>query len=180
MSPMPIYDGADAVMLSAESASGRHPVQAVDMMNRIIEQTEGDPLYRQLMDAAHTPAVPGAVDVAQAVCVAMHRVTTLLQAAAIVCYTSSGHTSLRAARERPEAPVLSLTPHIATARRMTLVWGVHSVSIQDVSTVAQMTAIACEVARRERFADTGQIVVTIAGMPFGESGTTNLLRVSLA
>lgn len=174
-----IYDGVDAVMLSAESASGRHPVQAVDMMNRIIEQTEGDPLYRQLMDAAHTAAVPGEVDIPEAACVAMNRAATLLDAAAIVCYTSSGHTSLRAARERPEAPVLSLTPHLSTARRMALVWGVHSVSIQDVSTVVQMTAIACEVARRERFADEGQIVVSIAGMPFGEPGTTNLLRIAV-
>ena len=173
-----IYDGADAVMLSAESASGRYPVDAVAMMNRIIEQVEADPLYRQLVDASHTASVPGRVDVAEAVCCAMRRAVTLLQAAAIVCYTSSGHTSLRAARERPEAPVLSLTPHLATARRLALVWGVHSVHIDDVADVRQMTAIAIAIARRERFADTGQTIVAIAGMPFGEAGTTNLLRIA--
>ena len=173
-----IYDGADAVMLSAESASGRYPVDAVAMMNRIIEQVEADPLYRQLVDASHTASVPGQVDVAEAVCCAMRRAVTLLQAAAIVCYTSSGHTSLRAARERPEAPVLSLTPHLATARRLALVWGVHSVHIDDVADVRQMTAIAIAIARRERFADTGQTIVAIAGMPFGEAGTTNLLRIA--
>ena len=173
-----IYDGADAVMLSAESASGKHPVEAVDMMDRIITQVESDPQYRQLIDASHTPAQPGQVDVAEAVCCAMRRAVALLQAAAIVCYTSSGHTSLRAARERPEAPVLSLTPHIETARRLALVWGIHSVHIEDVADVRQMTAIACELAVREGFAQTGQSIVTIAGMPFGSAGTTNLLRIA--
>jgi pyruvate kinase len=150
----------------------------VAIMNRIIEEVESDPLYRQLIDASHTESVPGQVDVAEAVCCAMRRAVTLLQAAAIVCYTSSGHTSLRAARERPEAPVLSLTPSLGTARRLALAWGVHSVHIEDVATVLQMTAIACEVAKRERFADTGQTIVAIAGMPFGEAGTTNLLRIA--
>lgn len=119
-----IYDGADAVMLSAESASGKHPLEAVTMMNRIIEEVESDPLYRQLIDTSHTSARPGG-DVAEAVCCAMRRAVALLQAAAIVCYTRSGHTSLRAARERPESPVLSLTPSMETARRLALVWDVH-------------------------------------------------------
>lgn len=173
-----IYDGADAVMLSAESASGKHPVAAVDMMNRIIQQVEGDPSYRQWIDAAYAQAMPGQVDVAEAVCCAMRRAVSLLQAAAIVCYTSSGHTSLRAARERPEAAILSLTPKIATARRLALAWGVHSVHIPDVVDVPQMTTVACEIARREGFAAAGQTIVAIAGMPFGEAGTTNLLRIA--
>ncbi|WP_397408997.1 pyruvate kinase [Polaromonas sp.] len=172
-----IYDGADAVMLSAESASGQFPVEAVKMMDRIIEQVEGDPQYRQLIDASHTTARPGG-DVAEAVCCAMRRAVSLLQAAAIVCYTSSGHTSLRAARERPESPVLSLTPNITTARRLALVWGVHSVHIEDVSDVSQMTEIAAEIARREHFAQSGQTIVAIAGMPFGTPGTTNLMRIA--
>ena len=117
-----IYDGADAVMLSAESAAGKYPVAAVAMMNRIIEGTEADPQYRQLIEASHTPAEAGRADVAEAVCCAMRRTVALLQAAAIVCYTTSGHTSLRAARERPEAPILSLTPDLAVARRLALAW----------------------------------------------------------
>jgi pyruvate kinase len=108
----------------------------------------------------------------------MRRTVALLQAAAIVCYTSSGHTSLRAARERPEAPVLSLTPHLETARRLALVWGIHSVHIEDVAAVRQMTAIACDIAVREGFARSGQTIVTVAGMPFGSAGTTNLLRIA--
>lgn len=172
-----IYDGADAVMLSAESASGQFPVEAVKMMNRIIEQVEGDPQYRQLIDASHTAARPGG-DVAEAICCAMRRAVSLLQAAAIACYTSSGHTSLRAARERPESPILSLTPSIGVARRLALVWGVHSVHIADVSDVSQMTDLACEVARSEKFADSGQTIVAIAGMPFATPGTTNLMRIA--
>jgi len=174
-----IYDGADAVMLSAESASGKYPVVAVDMMNRIIEQVEADPACRQLIDASHSSARPGG-DVAEAVCCAMRRAVTLLQAAAIVCYTSSGHTSLRAARERPESPILSLTPRLATARRLTLVWGVHSVHTADVDDVDQMTARASDAARRDRFAKAGQFIVVIAGMPFGTPGTTNLIRIATA
>ncbi len=172
-----IYDGADAVMLSAESASGQFPIEAVKMMNRIIEQVEGDAQYRQLIDASHTAARPGG-DVAEAVCCAMRRAVSLVQAAAIVCYTSSGHTSLRAARERPESPILSLTPSIGVARRLALVWGVHSVHIADVSDVSQMTDLACELASSEKFADSGQTIVAIAGMPFATSGTTNLMRIA--
>lgn len=172
-----IYDGADAVMLSAESASGKHPVEAVDMMNRIIQQVEADPLYRQLVDASHSSARPGG-DVAEAVCCAMRRAVALLQAAAIVCYTSSGHTSLRTARERPESPILSLTPSLAAARRLALAWGVHSVHTEDVADESQMSGIACEVARREGFAEAGQMIVAIAGVPFGTPGTTNLLRIA--
>lgn len=173
-----IYDGADAVMLSAETASGRYPLAAVDMMNRVIEQVEADPSYRELIDASHTLTVTGQADATEAVCSAMRRSVSVLQAAAIVCYTSSGHTSLRAARERPEAPILSLTPHVRTARRLALAWGVHSVHIDDVADVGQMTAIACEIARREKFAEVGETIVAIAGMPFGEAGTTNLLRIA--
>ena len=172
-----IYDGADAVMLSAESAAGDYPVEAVTMMNRIIVQVESDPLYRQLIDASHSEARPSG-DVAEAVCCAMRRAVALLQASAIVCYTSSGHTSLRAARERPESPVLSLTPKLSTARRLALVWGVHSVHIDDVGSAEEMTEVARRIAGRERFAQAGQFIVAIAGMPFGTPGTTNLMRIA--
>ena len=172
-----IYDGADAVMLSAESASGKFPVEAVLMMNRIVEQVEADPQYRQMIDASHAEARPGG-DMAEAVCSAMRRVVSLLEAAAIVSYTSSGHTSLRAARVRPESPVLSLTPNLATARRLAMVWGVHSVHIPDVTDVDQMVDLACDVARQEKFAKAGQVIVAIAGMPFGTPGTTNLMRIA--
>jgi pyruvate kinase len=173
-----IYDGADAVMLSAESASGKYPFEAVSMMSRIIEQVEADPAYRQVINASHPPERQA--DVADAVCSAMRCAVSMLHAAAIVCYTRSGHTSLRAARERPESPVLSLTPLVSTARRLAVVWGIHSVQIDGVTDVNEMTAVACEVARREGFAVAGQIIVAIAGMPFGRAGTTNVMRIATA
>jgi len=118
-----IYDGADAVMLSAESASGKYPLQAVSMMSRIIEQVEADPTYRQVINASYTPAPPGQTGIADAVCGAVRCAVSTLHAAAIVCYTRSGQTSLHAARERPECPVLSLSPIESTARRLAVVWG---------------------------------------------------------
>ena len=173
-----VYDGADAVMLSAESASGKYPVEAVAMMNRIIAQVETDPLYRQVINASHPPEREA--DVADAVCSAVRCAVAMLHAAAIVCYTRTGHTSLRAARERPESPVLSLTPIVATARRLTVAWGIHSVQIDGVTDVNEMTAVACEIARREGFAVSGQFIVALAGMPFGSAGTTNLMRIATA
>ena len=173
-----IYDGADAVMLSAESASGKYPVAAVEMMNRIVQEVEADPLYRQLIDASRAPALPGEVSVSEAVCCAMRRVVTLLRCAAVVSFTRSGATSLRAARERPEAPVLGLTPVMQTARRLALAWGVHPVHIEDVANVTEMTAVACRVAGEQGFTTSSQTVVVIAGVPFGASGSTNLLRIA--
>jgi len=172
-----IYDGADAVMLSAESAAGRYPVEAVDMMSRLITEVEGDPQYLQLMNASR-PSAPAGAGAADAVCCAVRHAVALMHASAIVCYTSSGHTSLRVARERPEAPVLSLTPHLRVARRMALAWGIHSVHIEDVADVDQMTAKACAVACQEGFAQGGQTLVVIAGVPFGTPGTTNLMRIA--
>ena len=173
-----IYDGADAVMLSAESASGKYPVEAVGMMSRIIQQVEADPLYRQVIDASHTRALPGHLDTAAAICSAMREVVSLLHAVAIVCYSRSGHTTLGAARERPESPILSLTPILSTARRLAVAWGVHSVHTADVFDVDEMTAVACKIARSEGFASQGQTIVAIAGVPFGVPGTTNLIRVA--
>ena len=173
-----IYDGADAVMLSAESASGKYPLEAVSMMSRIVEQVEADPAYRQFINASHPPEREA--DVADAGCSAMRCAVSMLHAAAIICYTRSGHTSLRAARERPECPVLSLTPITSTARRLALVWGIHSVQIDGVTDVDEMTTVACEVARREGFAQSGQIIVAIAGVPFGHAGTTNVMRIATA
>ena len=173
-----VYDGADAVMLSAESASGKYPWEAVSIMNRIIEEVEADPVYRQVINASYTPPPPGEAGIAEAVCGAMRCAVAMLRAAAIVCYTRSGRTSLRAARERPECPVMTLTPNGSTARRLALVWGIHSVRIDGVSSVNEMTAVACETALREGFAQSGQHIIAIAGMPFGSATTTNLMRIA--
>jgi len=170
-----VYDGADAVMLSAESASGRFPLEAVRMMNNIIEQTESDPYYAESIHAAQAPARAG---IADAIGLALRNVADLLDVAATVAYTSSGHSALRVARERPRAPIIGMTPKLATARRLALAWGVHAVLIHDVASVTEMTEFACATAGREGLAQPGQTVVIAAGMPFGAAGTTNLLRIA--
>jgi pyruvate kinase len=170
-----IYDGVDAVMLSAESASGRYPVEAVTMMNKIIVQTESDPLYAESVAAGQSPARR---EIADAIGLAMRNVADLLDVAATVAYTSSGHSALRLARERPHAPIIGMTPKLATARALALVWGVHAVLVHDVADVTEMTDFASLTARREGLACAGQTVVIAAGMPFGTSGTTNLLRIA--
>ncbi|WP_197326685.1 pyruvate kinase [Ralstonia solanacearum] len=170
-----VYDGTDAVMLSAESASGKHPVAAVGIMNRIIAETERDPLYRNLIDAQHQAPLPTRQD---AICAALRDVTHILGAVATVTYTSSGKTSLRAARERPLAPIVSITPRRDTARRLALAWGVHSTVSPDVDNVDEMVEAACRAAAREGFAVAGDPIAITAGMPFGQAGTTNLLRLA--
>lgn len=173
-----IYDGADAVMLSAESAAGKFPLEAVSFMNRIISGTEADPLYRQLIDASHAQTESAQHDVAQAICSAMRSAAASVHAEAIVCYTSSGNSSLRAARERPDAPILSLSHDLAVSRKLSLVWGVHSVHINDPDDASKLATMAAEVALSEGFAKKGKPIVIIAGLPFGESGSTNLMRIT--
>jgi pyruvate kinase len=173
-----IYDGADAVMLSAESASGQYPREAVAMMDRIIAEVERDPHYRTVIDASHSAPRP---TVADAICSSLRQTASLVPVAAMVTYTRSGYTSLRAARERPVVPVVSITPELPVARRLALAWGVHSVHVEhDVSDVPGMVETGCAVARDEGYAKPGDIVVIAAGMPFGQAGTTNLLHIARA
>jgi pyruvate kinase len=170
-----IYDGADAVMLSAESASAKYPVEAVAMMDRIIARTESDPQYREGLDASHTRPEANTPD---AIGWAARSVAGLLDVAAMVAYTSSGSSALRMARERPRAPIIGMTPRRSTARRLALVWGVNAVLCHDVMDVAEMTELAVATARKLRFAEAGHTIVIAAGMPFGTPGTTNLLRIA--
>jgi pyruvate kinase len=171
-----IYEGTDAVMLSAESASGQYPLEAVRIMDRIIREVEQDPLYRLMIDAAHPDPEPNLPD---AICCALRRAAGLLEVAAAVTYTSSGYTSLRAARERPAAPILSLSADTGVARRMTLVWGVHSVLTDVLDNIDEVTSQACRAARDEGFARPGDVIAITAGTPFGVAGNTNLLKLAV-
>lgn len=170
-----IYEGADAVMLSAESASGRYPIEAVKMMSSIIAHTERDPNYRTAIDSSRAEPLARTAD---AIGCAMRDITGLLNAAATVAYTSSGYSALRMARERPRAPIIGMTPRLATARRLALAWGVHAVLCHEVVDVPEMSELACRTALKEGFGAAGQTIVISAGMPFGTSGTTNLLRIA--
>ncbi|NQW51796.1 MAG: pyruvate kinase [Rhodospirillales bacterium] len=170
-----VYDGTDAVMLSAESASGSYPLEAVTMMDRILKSVETDPLYRRLMDASrHEPEAT----TADAISAAARQCAHTLSAAAIVTYTNTGSTTLRAARERPDVRILCLTPNIDTARRMTLTWGVHPVQTEDAHNFADMVQRAVRVARQQKIAKEGERLVVTAGVPFGTPGATNILRIA--
>jgi pyruvate kinase len=170
-----VYDGADAMMLSAESATGDYPIESVSMMNRIIARVERDPLYRRLIGAQHPEPESTAPD---AISAAAAQVAHTLSAAAIITYTTSGSTALRAARERPDVPILCLTAVRETARRLALVWGTHCVETSDVSSFSEMVDKACRIAREEALAEPGQRLVVTAGVPFGTPGATNVLRIA--
>ena len=170
-----IYDSADAVMLSAETAVGEHPVAAATAMNRIIFEVEHDPQYRKLVDASRPE--PGKT-VADAICNSLQHVSHVMPISTTFTYTESGFSSFRAARERPEAPVIGCTPNINTARKLALVWGVHAVVAQDLGDIDEMVRNAIEITLREGFGELGDIIAITAGMPFGRTGTTNLLRLT--
>ena len=170
-----IYHGADAVMLSAESASGQFPLEAVAMMDRIIKAAENDRSYYRPMSDAARPAP--AATIPDAICAGISDITHLLPIAAVVTYTSSGSSSLRASRERPPAPILSMGSSKAIARRLTLAWGVHSVEVEQLETLDAMSIQATETATAEEFAKPGEMIVVAAGTPIGVSGTTNMLKI---
>jgi pyruvate kinase len=170
-----VYDGADAVMLSAESASGDYPVEAVAMMDRIIRRVEVGPAYRRIVDTQHPEPEATAAD---AISAAAAQVAHTLSAAAICTYTTSGSTTLRAARERPEVPILCLTSQLETARKLALVWGTHCVHTEDVHSFSEMVVKACGIALDQELAASGQRLVVTAGVPFGTPGATNVLRIA--
>lgn len=170
-----VFDGADAVMLSAESAAGQYPVEAVATMDSIAREVEGDPFYRQIIAGQRQPPESTGAD---AIAEAARSIAERLNLAAIMCWTSSGSTALRVARERSARPVLALTPSIYTARRLAIAWGVHCVNVDDASSLDDMVERACRIAFSEEFAKPGGRVVIIAGVPLGTPGATNMLRIA--
>ncbi|MDD9917137.1 MAG: pyruvate kinase, partial [Rhodospirillaceae bacterium] len=170
-----VYDGADAVMLSAETAAGKYPVEAASMMNRIIERVERAPNYRRMIDADELEPEATAAD---AISAAARQVAHTLSATAIVTFTTSGSTTLRAARERPEVPIIGLTPNVKTARRLSVVWGVHTVHSSDARDFQDMVTKASHFAVADGFAQESDRIIITAGVPFGTPGATNVLRVT--
>ena len=170
-----IYDGSDAVMLSAETAVGDYPVEAVMMMDRIIQQVEKDPHYRRMLETQRYAPEATAAD---AITAAARQVAQTISASVIVTFSSTGSTTLRCARERPVVPILGLTPRADTARKLALAWGVHSVQTEDLKTFRDMVELAIRVAKQEEFTDAGDPLVITAGVPFGTPGATNILRIA--
>ncbi len=170
-----VYEGADAVMLSAETAAGQYPVEAVTMMDRIIRRVQADPLYFRGLRAESAAPENTSSD---AISTAAREVAETVGAAAILSYTTSGATALRAARVRPNVPVLALTARLETARRLAIVWGLHCVHTRDVTSFNDMVLSATRTAHKEGFAAPGDRVVITAGVPFGTPGATNVLRIA--
>ncbi len=166
-----VYDGADALMLSGETAVGAFPADAVAMMDRIMATVEQDPLYDPLAGA---PRATGA----DAISAAARQVARTIGASAIVTYSVSGTTTLRASRVRPDVPILGLTPNMVAARRLALAWGVHSVHTEDARSFSGMVKRAMAIAGEEGFARRGDRIVVTAGVPFGTPGSTNTLHIA--
>ncbi|MBL8772913.1 MAG: pyruvate kinase [Phenylobacterium sp.] len=170
-----VFDGADAVMLSAESAAGKYPVETVRMMDRIVARIEED----SDLKAARTGMRPKPEkSSADAICAAARQVAETIEAKAIAAFSLSGRTVIRMSRERPDTPILGLTPSLQTARRMALVWGVHALTSEATHTMTETVSQAAALARQSGFARRRDEIVVIAGVPFGRSGGTNSLRVT--
>lgn len=169
-----IYDGADAVMLSAESAVGQYPIEAVSVMDRIIRKTESHKDYRSILNALEPVVEP---TIQHAVSAAAADVASLIDAKVIVAFTSSGATAYRIARKRPTVPILAITPDESIVRRLVLTWGAHAIRTKDVESFREMIAQAAEHAVSQGYCRKGDRIVTVAGVPFGVAGSTNNLRV---
>ncbi|CAD5106872.1 Pyruvate kinase [Pseudomonas carbonaria] len=169
-----VAEGTDAVMLSAETASGDYPLEAVQMMSKIIRQVENGPDYQAQLDVGRPQAEATASD---AISCAIRRISAILPVAALVNYTESGTSSLRASRERPTATILSLTPSRHTARRLTVAWGIYSVINERLQQVEAVSSTALQAAQAQGLAKPGDTVVITAGIPFGQPGSTNTLRI---
>lgn len=170
-----VYEGADAIMLSAESATGAWPDKAVATMDRIAQAVERDTLYRGIISAQRYEPQQTSAD---AISGAARAIAETLQPAAIVCYTGSGSTGLRISRERTDTPVIALTPIPGTARRLALVWGLHCVLTEDATDLDDMVTRATRIAYREGFAQPGQRIIITAGLPLGTPGATNMIRIA--
>jgi pyruvate kinase len=170
-----VFDGADAVMLSAESAAGQFPVEAVTMMDKIATTVEGDPLYVSIIDSQRNEPESTTAD---AIMAAVHEVTSTIHARAIICWTKSGSTALRASRERSDAPIIALTPQLEVSRRLSLAWGLHCIYTEDAQDLDDMVDRAARFAYLEGFAKPGERIVVTAGVPLRTPGATNMLRVA--
>lgn len=170
-----VFEGSDAIMLSAESAAGKFPVEAVSTMNRIAEEVERDPVYRSVIQNQRPDPEASAAD---AIAEAARQIAETLDLSAIICWTSSGSTALRMSRERPKSPIVAISPNTSTGRKLSLAWGVHCVVAEDAKNQDDMVDRACRMAFRDGFAKAGQRVIIVAGVPLGTPGATNMVRIA--
>ncbi|MDQ2094504.1 pyruvate kinase [Rhodalgimonas zhirmunskyi] len=172
-----IYEGTDAVMLSAESAAGQYPVEAVTTMNNVAEAVESDPTYREVIEASRI-ATSGRESVAEGIVSAAREIAETTDIKVICCFTQSGTTALLTARERPRVPIIAMTSLRGTARRLALSWGTNCIMTGELQRFKQAVVNSARAARVHGFAGTQDQIVVIAGVPFNQPGTTNILRVA--
>ncbi|MEM9780385.1 MAG: pyruvate kinase, partial [Pseudomonadota bacterium] len=170
-----IYEGADAVMLSAESAAGDYPIEAVTTMSNVAISVEHDDTYRQVIDASRTPSKQS---VGEAITAAAREVAETTEVKAICCFTHSGTTASLMSREKPRVPIIALTPKPRTARRLTLTWGLHCVVTPEVERFKMAVVNAARAAKAGGFGEDSDFIVVTAGVPFNTPGSTNILRVA--
>ena len=170
-----IYEGADAVMLSAESAAGKHPIKAVEMMNSVAVEIENDDSFRQIIETSRP--IMG-TDTSNAITVAAREVSERTDVKAICCFTHSGTTAILTSRERPKIPIIALTPELSIARKLALNWGLHCIVTEKVDRFKQAVIKAVRAAKNEGFASLDDKIIITAGVPFNIPGTTNILRVA--
>ena len=170
-----IYEGADAIMLSAESAAGRYPIEAVTTMNNVAIAVEKDPAYRQVIESSR---VIQRETISDGIVAAAREIAEATNIKAIACFSQSGSTAALVARERPRVPIIALTPQMSTARRMALTWGLHNAICEPQERFKGAVLAAIHVARRDGFAQVEDMIVLTAGVPFNVKGTTNILRVA--
>lgn len=168
-----IYEEADAVMLSAESASGQYPIEAVTMMDRIIRRVEEDPAYNNSYIISQEDS-----STSLAITAATRQVAESVNAAVVATFTTTGNTSFLAAKARPSCPILGVTPSIKVARQLNLAWGVHPIQSQEITSLSEAVSCALEVSTKEGFAMTGDRLVITAGVPFRVAGSTNVIRIA--
>ncbi|MEZ5673799.1 MAG: pyruvate kinase [Thalassovita sp.] len=170
-----IYEGADAVMLSAESAAGQYPIEAVTTMSNVATEVESDPTYTEIIEASRHAKRS---TVADGIVAAAREIAETTDIKAICCYTESGTTALLTARERPRVPIIAMTSLRRTARRLALSWGTNCVMSEEVTRFKQAVVSAARAARSEGFATAEDQILVVAGVPFNVPGTTNILRVA--
>lgn len=170
-----IYEGADAVMLSAESAAGNFPIEAVETMDAVAREVEADSSYREIIEASRTE---GKSTVSDSIAAAAREISETTDIRAICCFTQSGATAMRVARERPHVPIVALTTKTQTARQLGLVWGLHCLEIQAVDRFKGAVQAAVKGVKDLALANGSEAIAVTAGIPFNTSGTTNILRVA--
>ena len=170
-----IYEGADAIMLSAESAAGKYPIEAVTTMNNVAISVEKDPTYRQVIEASRQIRRES---IADGILAAAREIAEATNIKAICSFSQSGTTAALVSRERPRVPIIALTPLMSTARRLALTWGTHCVICEPQERLKGAVLAAVKAARNDGFAGVEDMIVLTAGVPFNVRGTTNVLRVA--